>query len=232
MKRLFLVCFLLLSGLPASNSYAKELPVLDLLAFPEDGCFDVKEGGQCNWIYIDEAAYVEEWKDGESKILRFGNLDWYFGEVSNGVRHGQGTYTSDDGSEYVGQWKNDKYHGQGIYTIGSGQFKGDEFVGEWKDGQFHGQGIYTFADGAKHIGEFKDGKIHGQGILTFPDGTKYVGGIKDSNKHGQGIYIFGSRAHSGDIYVGEWKDDNRWQGTEYDKDGNVTATYSEGVKTE
>ena len=64
MKRLFLVCFLLLSSLFALNSYANELPVYDLLAFPEDGCFDVKEDGQCNWIYIGEAVYVEEWKAG------------------------------------------------------------------------------------------------------------------------------------------------------------------------
>ena len=63
-KPLFLVCLLLLVSLFASNSYANELPVLDLLAFPEDGCFDVKEDGQCNWIYIDEAVYVGEWKDG------------------------------------------------------------------------------------------------------------------------------------------------------------------------
>ena len=64
MKPLFLVCLLLLVSLFASNSYANELPVLDLLAFPEDGCFDVKEDGQCNWIYIGEAVYAEEWKAG------------------------------------------------------------------------------------------------------------------------------------------------------------------------
>ena len=86
MKRLFLVCFLLLAGLPASNSYANELPVLDLLAFPEDGCFDVKEDGQCNWIYIDEAVYVEERKAG--------------------TKNGQRTYTWSDERKYVGEWKN------------------------------------------------------------------------------------------------------------------------------
>ena len=37
---------------------------LPRLFFPEDGCFDVKEDGQCNWIYIGEAVYVEEWKAG------------------------------------------------------------------------------------------------------------------------------------------------------------------------
>jgi hypothetical protein len=85
MKRLFLVCFLLLSSLFALNSYANEIPVYDLLAFPEDGCFDVKEDGQCNWTYIGEAVYVEEWKAG--------------------TKNGQGTYAFVDGRMYVGEWK-------------------------------------------------------------------------------------------------------------------------------
>ena len=85
-KPLFLVCLLLLVSLFASNSYANELPVYDLLAFPEDGCFDVKEDGQCNWIYIDEAAYVEERKAG--------------------TKNGQRTYTWSDERKYVGEWKN------------------------------------------------------------------------------------------------------------------------------
>ena len=65
MKRILIsLCLPFLVYVFVSNSYAKDLPVYDLLAFPEDGCFDVKEDGQCNWIYIDEAAYVGEWKDG------------------------------------------------------------------------------------------------------------------------------------------------------------------------
>jgi len=113
MKRILISLFLpFLVYVFASNSYAKELPVYDLLAFPEDGCFDVKEDGQCNWIYIGEAVYAEEWKAGTK----------------------------------------------------------------------YSQGSYTFADGSK--------------------------------------------------YVGEWKDGNPWKGTEYDKDGNVNATFSDGVMTE
>ena len=84
-KPLFLVCLLLLVSLFASNSYANELPVLDLLAFPEDGCFDVKEDGQCNWIYTNEAGYVEKWKAG--------------------TKNGQGTYTFADGKQFVGEWR-------------------------------------------------------------------------------------------------------------------------------
>ena len=85
-RPLFLVCLFFLQGLFASNSYANELPVFDLLAFPEDGCFDVKEDGQCNWFYIDEAVYVEERKAG--------------------TKNGQRTYTWSDERKYVGEWKN------------------------------------------------------------------------------------------------------------------------------
>ena len=80
--------------------------------FSEDGCFDVKEDGQCNWIYINGAVYVEERKAGR--------------------------------------------------TIG--------------------QRTYTWSDRRK--------------------------------------------------YAGEWKDGNPWLGIEYDKDGNVTAIYLEGIRTE
>ena len=86
MKRILIsLCLPFLVYVFASNSYANEFPVLDLLAFPEDGCFDVKEDGQCNWIYVGEAVYAEEWKAG--------------------TKNGQRTYTFVDGRKYVGEWK-------------------------------------------------------------------------------------------------------------------------------
>ena len=86
MKRILIsLCLPFLVYVFASNSYANELPVLDLLAFPEDGCFDVKEDGQCNWIYIGEAVYVEERKAGTKNV--------------------QGIHTFADGRKYVGEWK-------------------------------------------------------------------------------------------------------------------------------
>ena len=135
----------------------------------------------------------------------------YKGEVSlgrivwSGVPHGQGTYTYAGGSKYVGEFKGGKKNGQGTFTFGTGPHLGDTYVGEFKDGNWHGQGAYTWSDGSTYVGEFKDRKFQGQGTWTHPDGRKYVG---------------------------EFKDDKTWNGTEYDKDGNVTATYSEGVRTE
>ena len=64
----------------------------------------------------------------------------------------------------------------------------------------------TYVDEVVNGGFFKlfsDDIPHGQGTWTHPIGTKYVG---------------------------EWKDGKSWKGTKYDKEGDVTATYSEGVK--
>ena len=79
------------------------------------------------------------------------------------------------------------------------------YTGEVSNGVPNGQGTYTYLDGNKYVGEWKDGNFHGQGTETYPDGSKYVG---------------------------EFKDGKLWKGTEFDKDGNVTATFSDGVRTE
>ena len=78
---------------------------------------------------------------------------------------------------------------------------GDKYEGEWKDGQKNGQGTYTWSNGNKYVGEFKNGIQHGQGTLTFPNGKKFKG---------------------------KWKDGKPWNGTVYDKDGNVTSKYVNG----
>ena len=82
---------------------------------------------------------------------------------------------------------------------------GTRYIGEWKDGKQHGQGTYTFPDGKKYVGEFKDGKWNGQGIFTISDGT---------------------------MYVGEFKDGTDWNTTGYDKNGNITGKWVNGVLQE
>ena len=102
------------------------------------------------------------------------------------------------------------------------------YTGEVSNGVPNGQGTYTYLDGNKYVGEWKDGNFHGQGTETYADGRKYVGEYEDDRKHGQGTYT----ESNGSKYVGEFKDGKLWKGTEFDKDGNVTATFSDGVRTE
>ena len=75
--------------------------------------------------------------------------------MENNKKHGQGTFTWPDGSEYVGYWKFGKREGHGIRTY-AGRGK---YVGEFKDGKKNGQGTFTFTDGRKWVDEFKKEKI-------------------------------------------------------------------------
>ena len=52
----------------------------------------------------------------------------------------------------------------------------------------------------------------------------YKGDVKDGKPNGLGILIY----PSGGKYVGEWKDGEIWNGTEYDKDGNIIGKFVNG----
>ena len=61
---------------------------------------------------------------------------------------------------------------------------------------------------------------------TYPDGSKYVGEWKNGEYHGQGTLTL----LNGDKYEGKFKDGEKWNGTQYDKDGNITKKYVNGVR--
>ena len=107
---------------------------------------------------------------------------------------------------------------------------GTKYMGEWKDGKRHGQGNMTYHDGRKYVGEWKDGGKNGQGTFTSPDGEKYVGEWKDNKFHGQGTYTFGKGEFDGNKYVGEFREDEIWNITVYDKNGNIIDKYVNGVR--
>ena len=93
-----------------------------------------------------------------------------------------------------------------------------------KDGLPNGQGTWTSPDGQKYVGEYKDGEENGLGTYTWSDGRKYVGEWKDDNRNGQGPMTF----PDGTKYEGEWKDGKPWNGTGYDKDGNIIEKFVNG----
>ena len=99
------------------------------------------------------------------------------------------------------------------------------YQGQVKDGKRNGQGTFTWSDfGVKYEGGWKEGKKHGQGIYSKSDGGIYEGEFKDGEYDGQGTFTFSW----GDKYVGEWKNGENWNGTQYDKDGNITKKYVNG----
>ena len=90
--------------------------------------------------------------------------------------------------------------------------------------------LYIWENGSRYVGEWKDGKKHGQGTYTSGkgerEGDKYVGEFKYGKKNGQGTYTWSD----GDKEVGEWKKNELWNGTMYDKDGNIIKRVANGVK--
>ena len=167
----------------------------------------------------------------------FGQYTWtdgdkWIGEWKDGEINGEGTYFYADGSITVGEWKDGEINGQAIQTWGDkSEWAGDRYAGEWKDGEMHGQGRYTYADGTIKEGIFENGKFlyannnsnneeilpdcpsdidaywhncFGTYTLTSPGfkGDIYVGEFKNDEYHGQGRYTF----PNGDIYIGEFED--------------------------
>jgi len=65
-----------------------------------------------------------------------------------------------------------------------------------------------------------------QGNFTYPNGAKYKGELKEGIPNGQGT----STLFDGRKYVGEFKDGKRWNGTMYDKEGNIIGKWWNGVK--
>ena len=101
-----------------------------------------------------------------------------------------------------------------------------KYKGELKDGIPNGQETSTFRDGGKYVGGFREGLLNGQGTFTWSNGNKYVGEFKDGLLNGQGI----STLFDGRKYIGEFKDGKRWNGTIYDKEGNIIGKWWNGVK--
>ena len=78
----------------------------------------------------------------------------------------------------------------------------------------NGPGTETFEDGGKN----------GQGTFTWSDGKKYVGEYKEDLMNGQGTISWSNM----EKFVGEWKDGKQWNGTYYDKEGNIHSKVVNG----
>jgi hypothetical protein len=129
------------------------------------------------------------------------------------------------GGGYVGEIDDSVPNGQGIFNYPNGM----KYVGGWKNGKRNGQGIMTTLDGKKYVGGWKEGEKNYQGTETTPNVGKYEGGWRNGKTNGQGTLTF----PNGSNYVGEFKDDKRWNGTYYDKYGNITKRVVNGkIETE
>jgi hypothetical protein len=106
-----------------------------------------------------------------SILFLFSSMSWSQGCIKGNCINGLGSYTFNNGDEYIGEYKDALIHGRGTYLYKDG----DKYVGEWKDDKFHGQGAYILALGMSvYEGEFKDGNFYGQHTSTYAHGHHYV----------------------------------------------------------
>jgi hypothetical protein len=202
------------------NRNCSDLNTTDLIEFASPqkadaaGAIPCKRCNSLGIIMVDKDNQDKQNKGVSSDIQTEieSNEGEYVGDLKDGKKHGQGTFTYSNGKKYVGEWKDDKRHGKGTITNPNG----NKYVGEWKDDKGDGKGTITWSNGSKYVGEFKNNKMHGQGTETWPNGQKYVGVYKDGNKHGQGTYTW----PSGNKYFGGWKDNK--------KHGHGTYVYANG----
>lgn len=83
------------------------------------------------------SGYISEGNFNGECTVSFSNGDYYTGNLTNGVREGQGTYKwSSDGSnaEYSGSWSNDMMNGEGIYYYEGKPWLGNGF--NYLEGEF------------------------------------------------------------------------------------------------
>ena len=198
------------------------------------------------------AKYVGEFKqglpDGEGTLTILDGST-YVGHFKDGRWHGEGTWTHPDGDETSGQWKEGRVHGQARWKEGvvaledppsdeEEKREGDEYVGEWENGLRHGKGTFTNDWGGeiygyKYVGDWDEDHEIGFGVITYPTSV-YEGDVAFRLPSGHGWMTY----EDGSSFKGEWQTDvdfdstEKWEGTEYDKDGNVTATYIEGERIE
>jgi hypothetical protein len=100
--------------------------------------------------------------------------------------------------------------GYGIMRYNSG----DLYDGEWYENLRHGKGIFTWSDGRAYEGYYKNNLRHGHGTFrNWRDETTgslgvYEGANADDKFEGNGEFVF----DNGDIFVGIFKANQRWEG--------------------
>lgn len=107
-------------------------------------------------------------------LLKYRNGDYFNGTISNDqIMDGHGKITYENGT-YEGDFKNGYFHGQGTYTTADGTWI---YKGSYENGYMNGSGTeYWPKEKRKHYagfleGNYKDGKCNGVGTWHYNDHT-------------------------------------------------------------
>jgi hypothetical protein len=128
------------------------------------------------WIVFRENK--NKYDNNYSALKQAMKSEGYEGNLKNGVTHGLGKYTYQDGTIYEGNFKNGNFEGIGkmIWTDGS------VFEGNWKNNKRNGQGTIKFTDGTSYSGDWQNDLYDGEGTLTEVNGNYKKGTFKKGNE--------------------------------------------------
>lgn len=137
----------------------------------------IDPGPEPDAVLADGSRYFGELRDG--LLHGNGRLEWpngarYEGEFAGGMLSGDGRLVEPNGDVYAGGFRAGMLHGRGRIkqtggAVYEGRFERDEIV----------EGRYTDTDGTHYEGDFRFWKYHGQGRLKLPSGEVYSGRFED-----------------------------------------------------
>ena len=120
-------------------------------------------------------------QSGILNTIRYPDGSIYTGDVTDGIRSGQGTLVLEDGTRYVGTWSEDRLL-DGRLSFPNGNWYEGHFLGF----EYDGEGEFHWSTGDCYVGCFRGGTFDGTGHLALEDGTVYDGGFKDGSYDGPG----------------------------------------------
>lgn len=116
--------------------------------------------------------------------------------ISGNCEDGDGIMQYRSG-KYVGNWQNGLRHGQGKFSWNNG----DTYDGSWFEDKRHGEGIYVWNDGSKYKGHYSHGVRCGYGIYYYTNGTIYEGTWQSNLKHGIANFYYKESVNIGGRYI-------------------------------
>ena len=91
---------------------------------------------------------------GDKGKLVYQNGGVYDGFFKDGLRHGFGTFTEENGNKYEGRWENDQQQGEGKQFL---EFKKEFYEGNFIIGKRDGFGKRVNHKGELYIGQWRNG---------------------------------------------------------------------------
>ncbi|MDE5763639.1 MAG: protein kinase [Ruminococcus sp.] len=150
---------------------------------------------------------------------RFPNGYYTGGMDEEGQCHGKDCrYEQDNGSVYNGDYYHGAKHGQGTYKD-----KESEYIGKWVNNvKCDVEGVIKYSNGNIYVGGVENDKRNGEGQLTVKAAEPeyqgiYTGHFVDDQFEGNATFEY----DDGRIFKGEYWQDEQWNGTMFDKNGNI-----------